>query len=223
MVWSDIAANLALARTWLNDIPDTDVQDASVEREHLVRPQILGFPSNRTYSGFQQVFRQTFGLGGTEALTPQEWVSKMDRLTIRPEAVNGVSSRWLLPLGTTMFLPYQSDLSVLFSCDLQARTDPVAGPFYPDGAGAGQIAGSFRFLVYDRQTLVSTERALRVLYPTEPAIIGPFGGLTTDRIHMLTTFTLDPGHYDIGMAYYEPAPVVEQFDLTRITFHIEAM
>lgn len=48
MVWEDVAANFRHARTWLNAIPVGDFSDGVIQREHLVRPSIIGFPVQGT-------------------------------------------------------------------------------------------------------------------------------------------------------------------------------
>jgi hypothetical protein len=219
--WADFADNMTDLRAWLNAIPLADVQAESVEREHLVRPFMLGFPTDGTYSSFQAAFRAKFGITG-EALTIAEWGSRRERLTITPGFVNGQSTRWLLPIGRTIHLPFDAELSVFAAFDMQVRSDPGAVQ-YPDGAGAGQIAGSFRVYVYDRVDDTVEERQIRTIYPMEPAVIGTQGPLLVDKVAQMSTFARVAGYYDIGLIYYAFDANVDQLDLTRITFHVEAL
>ena len=110
-----------------------------------------------------------FGEPFAEALEFVEWGGKPERYTLCPDVVSGIENTWRIP-GRSLYLPRASSVSVLCSFDLLVRTDPAAGPFYPDGNGLANTtkAGFFQLHWFDRSgnTEVRSTHSIRDVYPT---------------------------------------------------------
>lgn len=218
MRWSEVAANMAAGRAWLNAIPAADIADGAIQREALVRPRILGFPNQGFESGFQRAFWASHGLPNHNALFGREWGSRVERYLIKPERLPSGTSRWITPISRTVYFPFDVDLDVQASFEAGIRGGET-NPVYPNGAGLAnsEVSGRFRWHVYARDTDTETSDAdgEQEVYPTE----GPAAGTSqsyTDQVHVSLVTSLDAGTYDLYVVYHLDTGTVSQIDLSRV-------
>lgn len=226
MSWSDIASNASAFRAWYNDIPVGDLVAGGIRREHLVKPSLdlFGFRSPH-----QQLHPISFGLGEADALTPDEWGSRVERLTIIPFVNESVGNVWKLPIGATIYCPVSRQVEVHLSLEWQVRNDEN-NPTYPDGAGGpanAAIGGYFILHSFVRSTGVDTpfEPGRQAVYPIEGAAAGALP-YHNDHGHVSLIETFGAGaEVDIYLAYHrETAPTaLERIDVSRVQGVIEGL
>lgn len=231
MTWSDVQSRMSTLRAWINDIPDTDITDATIPREALGKPATLGgFPERAFRSTFQGSYSRKFGVDRYDALDQDEWGAMPERLTIIPEAVDRSTNQWPTPIGSPLRVYTTSDVSVFCSFDLNCRSN-TTGPYYPDGAsGANMSRGGFFRFHYRNKTAgsnwVSVTNTTRHVYPVEftPGHAPPFPFV--DSVVMYSRLGIFArGRYDVRLVYHLGGgnDAVDQFDLTRITFNTEVL
>lgn len=230
MVWEDLATNFRDARTELNELGNGDVEDAAIQREHLVRPSILGFPENGVVSTFQGSWQGSeVGMLPPVPLKFASWGPRIARLSVRPLLTRGqvntgtLGSRWMFPISKTITLTKTADVTAICQFDLQVRSGDSA-PTYPLGAD-GDIAGTFALMFYDRATGEEQLPVLRNAYPLNTVLLAGSADSYVDAVSLYATATLAAGSHDIGLVYYrgEPGDLVSQLDLTSIGLHLEAL
>lgn len=211
MLWSAVQANLDAIRTYINSVPAADVDDASVQREHLVRPVIRGFPIHGMYGDWQELYT-TPGVGMHEAerMATDEWASRVEKLIIRPQEHNGstgfddIDKVIFLPIGKPLELDRARTAEV--SITFEYHHDVVLAainPEYPDGAAGlanASIAGSFYIAVYDRSndTVTLIRESEQVAYPVVNAAAPT---AHHDYFHLYAAIALSAGRYDVMLAY----------------------
>lgn len=230
MDWADLVTNFQDARAELNAIPNGAVADESIQREHLVRPSVLGFPTNGVESTFQGSWQASeVGMVPPVPVKFSQWGPRIARLTCRPLFTRAVvqggafGSRWMFPIGKTLTLTKQASVTAICQFDLQVRSGDSA-PLYPLGA-AGDIAGTFALMIYDRATGEESLPCLRNAYPLNTGLLAGGSDTYVDRVSLIGVETLAPGSYDFGLVYYrgEPSDLVGQLDLTSVGMHLEAL
>lgn len=228
--WEEIAANAADARAWVNAIPDADIDDGVIRREHLVRPIVSGFPIQGMVSTLQEAHTADFGVEGTGADVHQDeaWGALPDRYTIVPLMNDGDEEVWRTPLARTIHLHREADVEVhaIFQSKVTADGDAAS---YPDGASGpanAARAGHFILHVTERSTgtLTKATSGLQHVYPPE-AGASPKAEDSYDSVHLSFVDTLDAGVWDFQVVYKrDSAPEeVSQIDLTRATLTIEVL
>ncbi len=227
MSWDDLASNFSDARDWLNEIPSSDFGSAVIQREHLVRPILQGFPVQGIRSSFQAEFRSTeIGTTPPTPLDFDRWGPKVNRLTIKPNETRGQTvlggleaTRWVTPIGKTFYTPKQGSVTVICQFDLNVRSDP-AGPYYPLGA-AGELGGTFAILWFDSAQSEEELLCLRNIYPLDTAALAGSSDRYVERVSLLGRFTASAGHHDVALVYYRGtvADPLAQVDLTNVNLH----
>jgi hypothetical protein len=224
MSWTSMATQLATMRTWVNAVPVTDVADGSIQREHLVRPVIAGFPVEGMRSDFREHRWRTSNLTGPNLYSRSSWTA--DRVTIDPDAADRETTnvsgadRWNTPIGAPLY-GVASRIRVWFSCSTLVRMSPALFPA-PDAPPA--IAGALQIM-----TVVSG--SLPVVNPTGRGNVycgefdgtageGPAsGGTLMSRVQL---FALIHTAADwVYVAFHRTRDDVDQVDLSRIAFHVE--
>lgn len=230
MVWSDLVTNFSDARAELNALPSTALDNEAIQREHLVRPAIIGFPVNGVSSSFQGSWQGSeVGMVPPVPVKFESWGPKIQRLTVRPLLTRGqvntgtLGSRWMFPIGKTETFVKAVSVTAICQFDLQVRSSNTV-PIYPLGA-TGDIAGTFALMVYDRATGEELLPCLRNAYPLNTTVLAGTADTYVDRVSLLSVTTLSAGSYDFGLVYYrgEPSDLVAQLDLTSVGFHLEAL
>ena len=219
MLWSVIAANFAGYRNHANALAVADFDDAAVQREHIVKPRIRGFPHNGIESSFQGVWWRTYGLE-EPVLDNLTAGSVLRRLTWFPEELSA-GDRWTFPVGATLHLPRQSWVEVHVGCDVQVVHDNAV--LNPNGASlANSVVGGYLFVgLRHRETGAELEpdEGRCDLYPqngVSPPHLDPkkFG----------IAQELAGGTWDIVLRYAKTtgAEGIYQFSLGRVTMKLEA-
>lgn len=216
-----LAANWALARTWLEAVPASDVAAAAIQREHLVRPVIGGYPLEGGASTVQGAYGYSRGLGQPAALARTEWGPRRTRITWLSEITDGKTDAqtWRTPVGRGgIYLPRSADVKLVMSADLQVRGATTV--LYPNGAGGAGTAsaGYLAFHSWSRSTRTDTVHlsSHRDLYPIEAS------SLHSDKVLMILRDRFSAGVYDFGLVWHRiNAPDGLQFDLDRVTLALE--
>ena len=233
---TDIEANLASLRTYLNAVPVADLDDGAIRRDQLARPEVLGWPALGSYSDPQIVTADQFGTaGGGMPYGLRAWGGRADRITIAPRQLQ--SDRVLLKVGRPVELHdmWEHDVLIHVTGSALVRTalDPAAladGPWYPDGNGtAGCIDGAGWLSVYRIERSTGTEAE----YDYGSAKLYPSNYRTTvltieteahDRWHVYYRERLAGGTtYEFVLGYKPPTAPEEivQIDLADIGFRVE--
>lgn len=152
--WTQVSANFADLRAYLNAVPVADVAARAVRREHVVAPIVRGYPHDRMESEAQIRAGHGFGQLVTPGTLEETWGSRVERLTVVPRYVDPVA---YLAVGWTLYVPDAWGLSRQFEIQVRGsahvRGDPfLAATQYPTGAGAGAKAGRLEVRRRDRVT-----------------------------------------------------------------------
>lgn len=226
-LWAGVQANIDAARNWVNDIPDADIAVGGIRREHLVRPQLRGFPVNGVEGGVQAAyFHERATLLPDTALDP-EWSANPRRLTIIPTTSDGTTRVIRTGVAGTFYVWADNWVSVVFTADMQVRSNSQAYR-HPFGAGAGvdTLGGYFSLHFFDVTGQADNELvgSRRYIYPTDDTGAGGFAheaalGCYANR-HLTTA-----GFYEVQLCYHIDAATspIEQIDLSRIQLHIEVL
>lgn len=220
MVWADIAANIAAYRAWVNNVPLGDFAFKAVKREHLVKPDVKGFPDTSFQSTFQSAWWRTFGVDDPSASVDSAWGSRRTRFMCFMNAV-GANERWRFPIGATIWLPAESHMEVGLTFDMHTRQDPAAVA-YPNGAGAGALGGYFALVARPRSTGIEREcdGSRRMVYPNDTG----GAGTHSDSVRVCTAETWAAGWHDISLHYFLSTASLNiyQHTIGRVTMKIEA-
>jgi hypothetical protein len=232
MEWSEVSDNFRDLRTWLNAIPLVDFEPSAVQREHIVRPTVGGFPNNGTRSGFQSSARGLeLGLSPPTPRGYERWGALPERFSISPATCRGLTldgdefARTWTPIGKTEHYPVGRRVRILCQFDCQVRSLP-AGPYYPTGGGAGDMAGYFCIVQYNRDTDQEFIRGLRWMYPLEHVgLPGVETETFIDPVVLAPSFAVTEGTHDFALVYYRGVgeTQVRQLDLTCVSFHIRSV
>jgi|SRR5688572_1203623 len=227
MSWADIQANATDARAWVNDIPNADIDDGSIRREHLVRPVLLGYPVEGSHSTVQEAHTATKGVQGTgmDLVRNAPWGALKERYILIPKMNDGGSQLIRTPLGRTLQLFRASYVEVhaFFAC--MSKADGTAAS-YPDGAGGPANAvrgGYFALHVYDRASKTDDEftAGLQHVYTPDPTAEERW-----DKFIVSYVGNLDEGVYDFQLVYHlsgGPDDELFQLNLTRATLTVEVL
>lgn len=216
---SELWTNVDDFRTWLNSVPDGDVADNSILREHVVRPQVLGFPVNGFLGALQRAYLQEIGIGGPDLIDHSEWGPILERVAIVPRVTNGVEERFVTCIGRTFDLESNSDVRAMLTMAWAvAAADTATGP---DGVGGGEQGGHFAFYLRDRSdgSLTKFSPSTNHVYPFDTGQYGDrhdWGILAYVESH-------PAGTYDLVLVYHRDlAPdEVHQIDITRAQLSME--
>lgn len=212
MLWADVRANLDSAISYLNATSNNDIDDATIRREHLVRPVVRGFPIYGSEGEFQLLFGTEYGLQVPERINDTQWASRVDRLPMRPQehAGEGTTKRIILPIGKPLDLVRASS-SVEIACTFEYHhcVQEVGGvilpPFYPDGAGgpaSARLAGEFLLGTVNRSTgaLSAYSESHQAAYPL--ALSTSTGNVARhDAFQLYAGLTLAAGRHDVVLIY----------------------
>lgn len=235
--WAPIAAAFEATRTWLNGIVSDDVQNGAVQREHLVRPVLGGFPLDGMAGEFQGLFRGEFGVAKGDIVSVNDWGPLPERLVVIPEVVAGRDGTWYLPVGRTVYCPTTRDaeLDITFQVHPTTRTPPVpeggGGPdpgditWGPTAAHAGELGGYFSIHHVWREDTPGgageqeQSQSRRHVVPTRA------GDGLIDRVAMRWNGQLTPGTHDLVLVYHRAGATdgLWQLDLTRIATTLEVL
>lgn len=226
MSWASLATQFATMRTWVNAVPDADVVDGSVTREHLVRPVTQGFPVQAQRSTFREYRWQDRGIDVPQLYDLNGW-SIPERLTICPRATGALGSGeslWYTPIGETLQAP-GTEFRVWFSCAYQVRMDPNL--WAPAGALTPKTkAGELQIRAYNRSTGAETTSSIANidLYSGEynsstPAGIAAGDGTLFAKVETFALFTTVAD--DVYVVFKRTRDNVDQVDLARISFQTE--
>lgn len=223
--WTQIAANFADLRAYLNAIPVADVAARAVQREHVVAPIVRGYPHDRYESEVQLRGGHGFGQLATPGTHAGTWGARVERLTIIPRYVD---PRWYLPIGWTLHTPDPWGLARQVEVEIHGTAHVraehfTAGLLYPDGAGAGEKAGRLEIRVRDRTTGIWTPSLGGAcdLYPQDYSGIAV--GVRGEPFRCVYVGDLVAGRvYDLVLCYVrDTAPDgIDQIDLSEITAKI---
>jgi hypothetical protein len=221
MIWTQHASDFTAVRDWLNDLALADVSDGAIEREHLARPTLTGFPVQGIESTVQASFWRTFGLEDPDAMTRDQWGVRPHRLTVFPSNLPE-DNTWRFPIGGTFRIPAGSHLQIWVGLEWQVR-GPASGvgfPIYPNPGGTpGVTGGYFTLIRVDRATGAETVLAESQLpvYPQENT-----AGTETDyhdsgRLHATVTSAVD-AVVDIILAYRLDlaSTTIQQIDIGNV-------
>jgi hypothetical protein len=229
MVADEIYTSLDLWRGWLNQLVSTEITAASIQREKIVRPQVLGFPIGGLDGEFDRIRMREFGLRNPEAQFDKQWGARKERLNIPLTALSpGEGHR--TPIGATLEFP--TIAFVHFSCTLEWQVRGLEGaslgPLYPDGVGGGAPLGTLGLYVYNRAGGTPPEQpiqgSLREIYPMETAVLAS-DAIRTDYTTMYAHRTMVAGTWDVNLQFVKAtaAPTAGvQVSLSRIMLKIEA-
>lgn len=226
MSWSDIQANLDLARAWVNAIPVADLSADSIRREHLVRPIITGFPQNAMVGPMQSVHRQRLFTNRPDLVRWQGWGATPDRLTVHPPSTNKQTGVWRLPVGATIDVRRTSpNVLATVSFDANIRANTANRIYYPNGSGEGNAGGHFAFHWFEFATGVDHEIPMSARY-VSPLDAAP-GATLSNYIDDINCFAsrqfAPPGTFQLQLCYHPDRnpTVVDQIDLAKIELSIE--
>lgn len=230
MSWSTLASQFATMRTWLNAVPVTDVEDASIEREHLVRPVVSGFPTQAQESSWRHLRWQDRGRDVPSLWSRTRW-SIPERVTICPrETYGGIAANdnvWRTPIGCTMD-PGSSEHRIRFSCSYQVRMNPTlwapAGALGPKTkAGELQVRAYVRSVGLEVTTVATADLYCNEYDSTDPVGLDPGGGAAYGRLYgkvdLFALLVTVPD--DLYVVFVRTRDNVDQVDLSRIAFHTE--
>lgn len=217
MSWSELVTNFADLRTWMNDIPATDVDTGAVPREAFVRPVINGF-LNGSWSSLQEAYVNTWGLGEPISHYNQDWGPRRKRLSFVPYLGN--LETWHLPIGRTVRLHRSSQVEVLVNLEWQTRSGTIE---YPNGAGGPANAarcGYFSVSIREKGDIADTEplEGQQHVYHA-----GATSAASVNVGFLCAVETLAAGTYDFGVVYHRSAAptTLDQIDVGRATMVIE--
>ncbi|HEY6866246.1 MAG TPA: hypothetical protein VI792_03250 [Candidatus Eisenbacteria bacterium] len=225
-----VAANFAAARAWLNDIPNADIVDGSIRREHLVRPMIRGFPwegvEHTPGGGCQAAMGSSIGLLQPDVIADSEFSSLAQRLTIVPVVSNGVTRTIRTAVAKTFHVASDNYVSAVVTADMEIRQDPGAAIHPFDlGPGTQAVAGYFSLHFYNLSTNAdSNNGARRFIYPMDQSNAG-------NLVHQAPLFVANslriqtPGFHEVQLCYHinAAASVIDQIDLARVMLHVEVL
>lgn len=224
MSWTSMATAFATMRTWLNAVPNGDVAAGAIEREHLVRPAIAGFPVQGMRSDFREHRWRTSNLTGGNLYGRDAW-SIPEKVVIIPDAADrdagttlGGGERFNTPIGAPLYGVGEKH-RVWFSCSAMARMDPAVAGLLTPPIVAGQL-----------QLVTLTEGELPAVVPHAIARVycGEWSDDSDDDassgtlMHRVQLFGLVHDSVDwVYIAFRRTRDDVDQVDLTRIAFHVE--
>lgn len=171
MDWTPIASDFAAIRAWLNAVPNGDVVNGTIQREHLARPPIQGFPIQGMEGTVQSAYWRTLGLSDPDGMVPGEWGVRRNRFTVFP-LLMPPDNVWRFPVGATLRMPNSSHLHVGVGLEWQHRVRDAGGTVkYPDALGAGVQVGWIGVELKDRLSGVVTRDARHrvFVYPQQDA------------------------------------------------------
>lgn len=224
MSWTSMSTAFATMRTWLNGIPNTDLGAGAIEREHLVRPVIAGFPVQGMVSDFREHRWRTSNLVGGNLYARDAW-SVPEKVILIPDAADrdvDVTSgpRWNTPIGAPLY-GVATRHRIWFSCTALARMDPAlfdGGETPPVDVGTLQIVT----LVEGSEPVLVPHAVARV-YCGEWSDDSPDDAVAGTLMHRVQLFGLVHSAVDwVYIAFRRTRDLVDQVDLTRIAFHVEA-
>ena len=227
MQWSAVQTNIDDARTWLNLIPDADISVGGVRREHLVRPQIKGWPVEGVEGGVQAAYGSDFGTNLPDVFQDSEWGNTPERITIVPTVSDGVSRTIRTAAAKTFYVWQDNYVSVVLTADMLIRSN-TANYRHPFGAGPGvdTLGGYFSLHFYDLQQRTENElqgsrRWVYVMDDTTIASVFHNGSLVLYGNRQLT----QAGWHEVQLCYHlnAAASPIEQIDLTRLQLHTEVL
>jgi hypothetical protein len=228
MSWTSMASQFSTMRTWVNAVPLADVVDGSIQREHLVRPVIAGFPVEGMRSDFREHRWRTSNLTGPNLYARSSWTA--DRLTIVPDAADRLTStstsgdRWNTPIGAPLY-GVGASARVWFSCSTLVRMDPS---LFPGGIiateDAPEIAGELQILtaVAGSLPVVVTHAVGNVWcgeWDGDPALTNASTGTLMSRVQLFAYISTAVDW--VYVAFKRTRDDVDQVDLSRIAFHVE--
>ena len=226
MQWSEVATNLADARTWVNNIPNTDVLADSVLPQHLARPVVTDFPVQGLTgpNALRQLYWRNVGpVDGAQLYKRQNWNARTSRLTIPCQQV---VDRWQVAVGATIKLRKTSTVSVSVMWTILTRTNINTGPYYPTApAGPFGVCGYFQLGFWSRatesETVLSGSR--RDTYP-EAATAGAWE-FSSEPLYMLGRASLAAGFHDVLLWWYNTGILTgfDQIDLDRLVLNVEVL
>lgn len=222
MSWTAIQNNLTDFRTWLNSIPNGDLENGAILREHFVRPVILGFPFNGVQSTLQEAWDCSRGMGDFPAMQNTEWGAKRNRDAFVPVINDGLTEQWYTSIARTIRLDRSMYIEAHVDLEWQTRSDTVE---YPNGAGGPANAarcGFFAVHWYERATATDNY----AVYGKQDVYHRDADGVRsndTGKVSMVET--LDAGTWDIQLVYHRSAApeTLLQIDIGRATLHIEGL
>jgi hypothetical protein len=230
MIHDAIQVNVDRWRTWLNQLAVAEVQDASVQREKIVRPQVRGFPLGGLEGENDIVLMRPYGIGNAEANLDDEWGRRRERLVIPMQSLSpGESHR--TPIGATLYVPRTAHLHFVCTLEWQWRaTEGFPGPgiLYPDGVGGGSLGGTLALWKYTRAGGSPPEQIImgssREAYPMETPVLGN-DQTRSDYATMYASATFAAGYYDVSLQFVKAATAaagIVQLTLGRIMLKLEA-
>ena len=226
MAYSVFSTNIAAYRTWMNDIDRTDVGASAVQKEHLVRPRVVGFPHEGLLGEHDVLLNREMGRLDPQVQAKGDWGARRNRLTVLPYRV-GTDDRWRLPWGATFYLPRDARVRASFSAEWQVRTATVAagGPAYPDGAGGGEVGGRWVLATYSRSTKTETLRTESAVYVYPEDVGGVPATTYNNGGHGWFEASLGSGTWDVFLVYDASSGAnssLLQIDVSHIAGKIEA-
>lgn len=231
MDWTQIASDFSDLRSYVNAVPAADLADGSVRRDQLLRPEVLGWPTQAMLGEAQvNAWMDADHLGVGLPLHRLGWGSRPDRVTIIPASLAGNFT--MTRVGRTLELHDGWDHDVLIHVQGSAwvTTNPTTstGPYYSDGAGAALTKGGLGWLHlyrFDREAGTRTKYTVgrAKLYPRHYDIGASLTDYGHDRWHVCYYERLPGGKtYDFVLGFEkENESSVVQIDLADIAFHVE--
>lgn len=219
MSWgTHIGANMLLARAWLNGgVLTTDLNASEVVRDHVVRPEILGFPQYGLEGRIQHSYGTLTNHEGAPGSTGPDWATHRNRDTIYPYYVQATEI-WRTRFGKTLrFDTDGGNIYASFHGNIKSSQEPNTG--YPDGAsGANTHLGGRLVICYTRrETGVKSTEVEHSRYFVYPELL--------DQFDCRARFIVSAGTYDVFLAYRRGTASADstafQFDLRNVQWVIE--
>lgn len=217
--WTSLATQFATMRTWVNAVPSADVVDASVQREHLIRPVVQGWPSNGQVSAWREHRWAEIGTLGLPMYGPKRW-SIPDKYTISPDNADREGGVWITPVGAAIETPV-SNVRVRFSCTVLARMssnlyDGAHGYTVHEKVGELQVRGRNELFGLEVASDSSTVDVFCQQYTNSADNLG----MMSHKVQSLAYFAAPLDR--VYVVFVRTQDDCDQVDLTRVSLSVEA-